>query len=305
MTDLLTRRPERPLPPGRHQQLRADLLTAIETEPARTPRRVLGPLVAAAAVLAVVAGLAVGVHAFQGDDGIVPSGQDHAQPRVKELSAKDTRKLRGQCEREADKITNADHPHPFDDFKTLNAFEFVDVKSPKVVKTWFIGSGEEVYENPAGGPGRISPIYWLCSRTAGGVISESSIRFGKKVNLFDPVTGFARNAGVFVAPVTRVTVQPKGQPEIEAVLRDGMWFAPTEGRINWGPFDADDPVTKTYVVRGYDASGRQVSSTATPGPVELNCAVRGPYTKKDGKTISPTPNPTNSPPDCKVYEWPS
>ena len=305
MTDLLTRRPERPLPPGRHQKLRSDLLAAIETETARTPRRVLGPLVAAAAVLAVVAGLAVGVQALKRDDG-APAGPDHAQPRIKELSAQDTKTLRQQCQREADKITRADLPHPFDDFTTLKAFEFVDVTAPKVVKTWFIGSGDEVYKGLKSGPGRTAPILWLCSRTAGGVISESSIRFPSAVNMPDPVLGFARNAGVFVAPVTRVTVQPKGQPEIEAVLRDGMWFAPTEGRINWGPFDAADPVTKTYVLRGYDASGRQIySSATTPAPVQTDCVVRGPYTNKDGKTISPTPNPSASPPDCKLYKWPS
>lgn len=304
MKDLLTRRPDRPLPPGRHEKLRADLLAAIGTEQARTPRRTLVPVIAAASVLVVVAGLAIGVQAFQRDDGVAPAGQDQAQPRTRELSATATKKLRSQCEAEADEITRANLPHPFRDFKTLRAFEFIDVKAPKVVKTWFIGSGDEVFKGLKG-PVRRQPIFWLCSRTAAGVVSESSIRFPTSVNMTDPVLSFARNAGVFVAPVTRVTVQPKGQPEIEAVLRDGMWFAPTEGRTNWGPFDAGDPATKEYVLRGYDASGRQIYSSATPGPVQMDCVVRGPYTNKDGKTVSPAPDPSASPPDCKFIVWPS
>ena len=40
-----------------------------------------------------------------------------------------------------------------------------------------------------------------------------------------PVFGFARNGGVYTAPVVRVTVQPKGKPEVDAVLHDWFWFA--------------------------------------------------------------------------------
>jgi len=44
------------------------------------------------------------------------------------------------------------------------------------------------------------PGYWFCSRTAGGVISESSVRFGTKAMLpGGPVFGFDRNGGVKTA----------------------------------------------------------------------------------------------------------
>ena len=106
MNDLLTRRPDRPLPPGRHEALRADLLAAIDTEETRTPHRELVPLIAAAAVLAVVVGLAIGVPALERDDGAAPAaGQDQAQPRTRELSAGDTKKLRGS-------VRPSDHDRP-------------------------------------------------------------------------------------------------------------------------------------------------------------------------------------------------
>ncbi|MGY4769845.1 hypothetical protein ACXC9Q_23255 (plasmid) [Kribbella sp. CWNU-51] len=303
MTDLLTRRPDRPLPPGQHEKRRADLLAAIETEESRTPRRPWVPLTAAAAVFTVVAGLAVGVQVLKHDDAVTPAGSAHPQPATRELSTAETKALRAQCEAEANRITANGIKHPFQDYKTVRAFEITGVKDPKIVTTWLMGSGEQVYnKGPKNIKPRSEPAYWFCSRTAGGVISESSVRFGTKAMLLGgPVFGFARNGGVYTAPVVRVTVQPKGKPEVEAVLQDGFWFAPTEGRTKWGPYDADDPARKDYVVRGYDANDRQVYATTDP-PDTRECTL--PYTKtsRDGTTTTVTPTVA---PVCKYFTWPS
>lgn len=73
MIDVMSRRPERDLPPGRHERLRAELLARLDAEPA-SPRRFLMPLLAAAAVVAVIAGLAVGLPALRSGPEQVAGG---------------------------------------------------------------------------------------------------------------------------------------------------------------------------------------------------------------------------------------
>jgi len=301
MNELLTRRPDRPLPPGTHERMRADLLAAIESEPPR--RRILAPALAAATVLAVVAGLALGVRAFR-TEAAPPAGGPHA---VRALTASETDALRTQCLAEANRITSKSLPHPFTDYKVVKAFEFTDVKDPDVVSTWLIGSGLQTYptigRHPM--PERSHPAYWLCSRTVGGVISEPSIRFSPGAILSGaPGMRIARNAGVYTKTVARVTVQPKGQQPIEALLQDGFWFAPTVGRTDWGPYDADDPGRGDFVIRGYDAAGTLLFTDSGPNPAAA--PITCPYvnvTLPNGRhTFTPSP-PVK--PECVEYRWPS
>ncbi|MFI5695517.1 hypothetical protein ACIA58_26945 [Kribbella sp. NPDC051586] len=302
MNELLTRRADRSLPPGTHEKLRAGLLSAIESEPVRPPRRILAPALAAAAVLVVVAGLVVAVRALKTDSAPPAS----APAKTRALTADETATLRSQCLAEADRITSKSLPHPFTDYKVIRAFEFTGVKDPNVVNTWLIGSGLQTYPTgPKGFPRESHPAYWLCSRTAGGVVSEPSIRFSPGARLIGaPMMRIARNAGVYTKSVTRVTVQPKGQAPVEAFLQDGFWFAPTVGRTNWGPYDADDTGLNDFVVRGYDSVGdlivtdRGIDPTAAPVtcPVVM---VTLPNGKRD--TVPKTPTP----PECQEYRWPS
>lgn len=305
MTNLLTRRPERPLPSGRHEKLRADLLDAIEANETRTSRRIAGPVAAAAAVLAVAAGVAIAVPALKDDDGAVPAtGRTTGPAETRELSAADTQALRTQCLAEANRITANGIERPFVDYTTIRAFEFVGVKDPKVVTTWLMSEGEVRFrEGPKGIKVDPIPGYWFCSRTAGGVISESSIRSSKEgmILIGSPVHRLARNAGVYTSEVARITVQPKGKAPIEALLQDGFWFAPTQGRTNWGPYDADDPERADYVIRSYDAAGRQLSSTEGPTR-SVTCPAPIPSSPKE-KVSRPTQRPVN--PDCREYYWPS
>jgi hypothetical protein len=303
--NVLSRRPDRPLPPGRHEELRADLLDAIETDQARTPRRHFAPVAAAAAVLAVAAGVATAVPALTHDDGAAPAtGKIPAPPVIRELSAADTATLRTECLAEANRITSKNLKRPFVQYKIVRAFEFVDVKNPKIVKTWLMGEGREFPRAPKGF--RVEPAegYWFCSRTAGGTISESSLRFPSSGAVLDaPVFGMARNAGIYTSLVARVTVQPEGEAPVEAVLQDGFWFAPTAGRTNWGPYDADDPERPDYVVRAYDAAGQQVYTSDQPTRT-VTCPMVEMPTVTAGQTFT-RPTSTSSDPACRQYYWPS
>ncbi|MGZ0147806.1 hypothetical protein ACXJJ3_12120 [Kribbella sp. WER1] len=294
MNELLTRRPDHPLPPETHERLRAELLATIETK----PRRTLAPLVAAAAVLVVVAGLVVAIRTSKPHTA-PPAAQPNA---TRALTPAETETLRQQCLTEANRITSKGMPHPFTDFTVLKAFEFSTVRDPKVVNTWLIGRGVETFRKL---PGLEQPKFWLCSRTAGGVISESSIRFATGARITGgPFLRFARNAGVYTKTVARVTVQPKGQEPIDAALWNGFWFAPTVGRTGWGPYDSGDPGRDDFVIRAYDAAGRLLSTE--PEPTPRTAPVTCPQvfvTLPNGKTDTVPQTPTR--PECVEYRWPS
>lgn len=284
MTELLNRRPDRPLAPERHEELRAELLDAIEADRRRPKHRLLVP-VAAAAVVAVVAGVigAVPLLTKRDDTGTPVSGQLSGQSRIRDLSPDRTAALRSQCLAEANRITANGITKPFQDFAVVRAFELPGVRDPKVVSTWLIGKG--------------ATYFWLCSRTAGGVISESSVRVLRSQRLGgDPIRSVARNAGIYAGPVDRVTVQVPGQAAEDAVLVDGFWFAATVGRTGWGPYDADDPLRNSYVVRGY-AKGRQVYLSSDPKS-DCNVVPSLPAGMRQ-------PVARNSRPCKTVYSWPS
>jgi hypothetical protein len=295
MRELLNRRPDQPLPPGVHDKLRTELLDALDAEQPRTPRRVLVPIAAAAAVLAVAAGLAVAVPALKKDDSGTPVA---GQASIRDLPATERANLRTQCLDEANRITANGIKKPFREFEIVRAVEFPGVKDPKLVNTWLIGKGTETVGKPIGAiPAEKIDYYWLCSRTAGGVISESSLRTTQQQILGgDPIRTIARNAGLFAGPVDRVTVQVPGRPAVDAFLVDGFWMAPTEGRTGWGPYDADDPLRSAYVVRGY-AGGRQVYDSSKPAKP---CYVV--YPERPGyKQLFPS----NQPRCTDSYPWPS
>lgn len=296
MNELLTRRPDRPLPPETHERLRAELLAAIETK----PRRTLAPILAAAAVLVVVAGLVIAVRTKP--HTAPPAARPNA---TRALTAAETETLHKQCLTEANRITSKSLPHPFTNYKVVRAFEFTGVQDPNVVNTWLIGYGIQKFPTPKGAPERSHPAYWLCSRTQGGVISEPSIRFGPGARLSgSPFLRIARNAGVYTKTVARITVEPKGQPPLDAVLQDGFWFAPTVGRTGWGPYDSDDPGRSDFVVRGYDADGRLLSTDSGPNPTAptVTCPLVF-VTLPNGKTDTVPKTPTR--PECVEYRWPS
>ncbi|TDD46999.1 hypothetical protein E1263_35485 [Kribbella antibiotica] len=304
MRELLNRRTDQPLPPGVHDKLRTELLDAIEENQPRQARRVLVPVAAAAAVLAVAAGLAVAVPALKKDNPGTPVAGG-GELVVRDLSAADTATLQAQCQAEADRLTVKQLPQPFRSYKAVRAFEFVNVNDPKVVKTWLIAKGK-----PDTWQDGVPPIveekqgYWLCSRTAGGAISESSLRHPVVGEVSEEVRSIARNAGTFAGTVTRVTVQPKGLPERDAYLFNGFWFAPTVGRVGWGPhYDDDDPNRWDFVYRAYDARGRKIYDSAKP--TEPNCTAQMWVLGKDGKKRPANPDAKPNPPYCLTYKWPS
>ncbi|GAB3944320.1 hypothetical protein GCM10029976_068340 [Kribbella albertanoniae] len=252
----------------------------------------LVPVAAAAAVLLVVSGLAVAGSALKKDDAGTPVA---GQAQIQELPTDAANKLQSQCLAEAKRITANGIKQPFRDYTVVRTFEITGVQDPKVVNTWLIGKGTA----PMGLNGEPVGYFWLCSRTAGGVISESSVRTPQTDKLVDlPVRPIARNAGVVAAPVVRVTVELAGEPAQEAHLLDGFWFAATEGRVNWGPYDKADPAAKTAVIRGYDAGGQQIFASTDKHP---NCQSLWDFTGKRRGNVVQTDPPE---PVCPTFPWP-
>jgi hypothetical protein len=305
--NLLDRRPDRPLPHETHERLRADLLSAIGTQPVRSSRRILVPAIAAAAVFTLIVGLAIGLRAFR-PNAEAPAGGP-TPPTIRALSAAETEHLHQQCLAESDRITANGLKQPFHKYKVIKAFEFTGIDDPSIVTTWLVGDGIATFTAPGlpDDQADTMPMYWFCSRTKGGKISESSIRSTKGSSKLTGgrMTTIARNAGGYIAPITRVTVQPPGKPEVEAYLMGDYWFAPTEGRVDWGPYDADDPMDFKYTIRGYDADGRLFETLPEPGqPKNVVCeAMVDPATPKPGATQGFVPK-TPTPPECREYVWP-
>ena len=312
MNELLTRRPDRPLPPGTHERLRTDLLSAIENEPTRPPRRILAPALAAAAVLAVVAGLAIGVRAFRTDTAPPASGP----ATVRALTADETASLRTQCLAEANRITSKSLPHPFTDYKVVKAFEFTGVKDPNVVSTWLIGFGNQTYPTIARHPmpERSHPAYWLCSRTAGGAISEPSIRFSPNSILSGaPSMRIARNAGVYTKTVKANVhlydeLSPRSRSSRRGSSRSRRFCRTVSGSRR--PLAARTGARTTPTTRA--AATSWFAGTTPPAPCSTPTADRtrlrrrspAPIWRSPCRTASDVPSPPVKP-ECVEYRWPS
>jgi hypothetical protein len=285
MNNLITPPPDREVP-GRVRDRQRDELVAIVEHESDTPRRRIAvPLLAAAAVLAVTAGLAFGVPALRSDNKPAPAGTapaagatkvasgntpktQQAKPaQTRELSAAETAAFRKQC------ITfTKDYQDSFASFEVIHAFEYVKTARPGLAKGWLVG--------------RKGMDYWICSRSGHGDIAGDFV-FGAEIPkrykdlsyLFSPVDERGGNAGMYIPSVARVTVQHEGEPAVEAALREGFWFAPMEDArpqldSKGKPVFTDNHligVTPGWTIRGYDGDGKMVYDSAKNGPDVRKC----------------------------------
>jgi hypothetical protein len=109
--------------------------------------------------------------------------------------------------------------------------------------------------------------------------------------------------GIYLKSVTRITVTPLQGEAVDAVLRNGFYFAP----VRKLQMNVEGPATTLlpYVTRGYDAKGKLVyTSPATVGErskKEAKC-----YSDPLGKSYvwSGTSRPTPAPKDCiRTNAW--
>jgi hypothetical protein len=311
MTNQLTPPPDHEVPAGiRHRQ--RDELVAIIDHESGAPRRRLGvPLLAAAAVLAVVAGLAFGVPALRGDSkadpagtapaatkiasGNKPAGQQIRPAKTRDLTAAEKAAFRNQC------ITFTDgYQDSFASFDVIQAFEYTNTARPGMAKSWLVT--------------RKGMDYWICSRDGYGNIATTFVfgaiteRYKDLPYLFAPVDERGSNAGMYIPSVARVTVQHDGEPAAEAVLKEGFWFAPMEdakatkdskGRPVW-PDNHLIGVTPGWTIRGYDGEGKLVYNSATNGPDVRKCYSNPAATEV--LVINSVKHPT--PASCqKMFDW--
>ncbi|MEI8412136.1 MULTISPECIES: hypothetical protein [unclassified Kribbella] len=302
MNELLTRRPERPMPPGHHEQRRQELLAAIEEETERRRRRFATPLLAAAAVLAVIAGLAFGIPALRNNarppaTGTPENSLGHPPP-IRTLSATEKAAFLRQCATVFSKRASGSpngNPNWFTGYQAVDGFEFTKVTDPGQTKAWLV-----THSGPEG---------LLCGRNGAGVVSDAAPANyddgTKPIPLRAPVEPLTRNAGQALNRVTRVTHQAGNGPEIDAYLLHGYWFTPTPGRgtlLPGGPpYDPLTPLLPGETVRGYDANGKLVYNSANQPPPWGSC-----YMDPSGKRVHmnngvKTPGPKTCHP---TYNWP-
>lgn len=295
MNELLTRRPEPPMPPGTHEKLRQELLDAISAE-AGLPRRRAVPLLAAAAVLAVIAGLAFGIPALRNNarppaSGIPEDGIGHP-PSVRTLSATEQAAFLRQCEIEINKRATGT-PNWYTGYQVVDGFEFTTVTDAGVTKSWMV-----THSGTRG---------MLCGRNGAGVIRDAVMATyndgTERSAIFARVVPLAPNTGMVLNAVARVTRQAGDGPEVDAILRGGYWFTPTPGWdvIGGPPNPGLNRILPAETIRGYDANGHLVYNSATEPLRDRAC-----FMDPSGTTVSTNNGVKNpGPKTCRpTYYWP-
>ncbi|GAA0962176.1 hypothetical protein GCM10009554_79560 [Kribbella koreensis] len=300
MKDLLTRRAEREMPVGHHEERRSQLLAAIETTSQYHRRGTATPLLAVAAVLAVVGGLAFGVPALrhQGQppaSGMPQSATGH-KPAVRTLSGAEQSLFLKDCINAVKKAT-AGQQTQYRDFRAVDGFEFTELSDPAQTRSWLITKA--VSGNARHSISRAV----LCGRNSAGKISDalSTPSAAGGALLSAPVTATSHNTGLVLRTVTRVTSQKAGGPQIEAILRGGYWFTPTPGQHKLFGDQSDDRGFFGETIRAYGPGNKPLYDSSTPES-KNRC-----FTDPEGKRViaveGQVKNPTVA--TCaRLHRWP-
>jgi hypothetical protein len=306
MNDLLTHRPERGLPAGRHEKRRIELLAAIEATSEVPRRRTATPLLAAAAVFAVVGGLAFGVPAVRDKAQPPVSGMPVSaagaqagagqKPAVRTLSEAEQTAFLKDCTNAVKKAT-AGQQSQYWDLRAVDGFEFTNLSDPDQTKSWLITKAT------SGNARHSTTRAVLCGRNAAGVISDAlgTASAASGALLGDPVTADSHNSGLALRTVTRVTSQKGSGPQIEAILRDGYWFTPTPGQHKLFGDQSDDRGLFGETIRAYGAGNVLLYDSTVPA-AKNRC-----YTDPQGQRViaveGEVKNPTVA--TCaRMHRWP-
>jgi hypothetical protein len=291
MNTQLTPPPDHDLRPATRIRQRNELVAIVDHESAAgTPHRRFVPLAAAAAVVAVTAGLAVGVPALRGGEAQPPvAGQDTtaAQPAVEPLSEAEQATYGKSCAGQIDRV-----PKGVDQrYSVIDGFTWVKPADPAA-------RGVVVVRQTGN-----KRLMKACTFNANGQTRMVAFALPGQTQS-TPVTGTLQ--GTYAKEVTRITVALGNGPATEAVLRHGFYFAPVK-YVDTSNLPAPDS-PPTYAVRGYDAGGKLVY--ATPRTYrEWQAELDACYTDPAGKrvvyrNIDVLPNPTVD--QCKrgvAWNW--
>lgn len=299
--------PEHDLPEGVRSRQRDELVAIVDHEVGTPRKRIAVPLLAAAAVLAVTAGLAFAVPALRGDKtapasttpvaGVTKKKPPAVQPAViRELSAAEKAAFRDKCV-----AFTEGYQDPFASFEVIEGFTYVKTARQSLAKSWLVA--------------RRGMDYWICTRNGYGNIASDFI-FGPQASgrykdvpyLFAPVDGRGNGGGLYIPSIARITVQHDGEQAVQAVLRDGFWFAPMEEAR--GMLDSKGKratpdnhligVIPGWTIRGYDGDGKLVYDSAKNGPDVRKCYSNPAVTEV--LVVNSAKHPT--PASCqKMFDW--
>jgi len=260
-----TRPPEFDLDPRTRARQRDELIAIVENESARPvslPRRVAVPLLAAAAVVAVVTGLAFAVPALRGDKAQAPAagqGATVATPALELLTSSERAAYGAKCGFGKATVTPKG--------TVVDGFRWVNPPAESRATTWVVVKQQNLVR--------------ACGFNAKG--QQSEFGFASKGEAQrDVIDKKGAGSGTYTKGVARVTIAIGSGPATEAVLRDGFFFAPMKYVDTYDPKTPDAP--PAYTVRAYDAAGKQVyASPATQQ--EMTAQLDGCYTDPDGKRV--------------------
>lgn len=234
--------PEHDLRPETRVRQRAELIAIVEQDSATTPRRRFVPLVAAAAVVAIIAGLAIGLPALRRDNSEPAVSGDPQPPAVEPLSAAD-KSLYGKLCFTRTRMTLT---KPREGYQVLDGFRFQNAPANAFSSNWV------VIKNTSLG------LWTACGLNAQGKLVQSMVSGTDQVH-YRAVEARMIGAGTYAAQITRITVAVGNQPPVEAVLRHGFFYTAVPYVRVRGPHTDATPLP--YTIHGYDATGSLVYSS--------------------------------------------
>jgi hypothetical protein len=270
------------LRPETRERQRAELTAIVAHEAARKPRGRVVPLLAAAAVLAVTAGLAFGVPALRRDDGQAPAKQP-AQT-VAPLNETDKARFAKLC---AQTRHLPGHAPESVRYQVLDGFRFTNPPADAYTTSWVVI--------------KQFGLWTTCGLDAKGAV-EQVLPQGDNQDLYRAVEPRMIGAGAYAAHIKRITVAVGNQEPVEAVLRNGYFYTAVPYLRVRGPHA--DSARRVYVVRGYDATGKLVyTSPRTDG--EAAALSKACYLDPNGKlSVWQSDNPHPDPKTCRQgYFW--
>ncbi|MEV8377396.1 hypothetical protein AB0P21_31945 [Kribbella sp. NPDC056861] len=283
---MTTHPPQQELPPHVLERQAAELAAIVEHEAAfdDKPRRrqYAVPLIAAAAVLVTAGGLLVGLPALHDDAPPAPTAPtttpEAAKYPVRDLTAAEVAERKQECVSQYPRSTT-------EKVKVLDGFEFTDVPQT-AMKTWLILQGV--------------PNLHVCGWDAQGRGTTSYDDFPYLYSLVETVLP---SVGRYTQPVVKVVVELPGQEPVQAILRQGYWFAPLPGKgpVPGGRSGFGDRGDTRYDTRGYDAAGKLVYLTSRNRVSQRTCLADPTGTK----VIETGESGSSDPKGClRMLPWP-
>jgi hypothetical protein len=249
--------PELDLRPSTRGRQRQELMALVAAGPRRRPA--LAPtLITAVAVAAVIAGGVFGIPAYR-DSHHIPAPAPAAKPgsAIRELTRAEATATLASCAAQTNSIA-AGSKGRFKDSRVVDAFTVTAVRTEGQTKTWLVGRRP----TPP-----LADTLEVCGLDINGKLVSAQETLVSPMSLTGLVESAGRNFGQFSLPVTRVTIQVAGGPELDAVARNGFWFAPVEHTAK--PFDSWQPKPGSRVgvypgtrLRGYSATGKLLYDSA-------------------------------------------